>query len=58
MGASLETEPPRAPPNPPCALAPRENRIRTRILAGEKTPRLRLIAGADGPVVVAQAGGV
>jgi uncharacterized protein (DUF1684 family) len=41
-----------------CALAPRENRIRTRILAGEKTPRLRLIAGADGPVVVAQAGGV
>jgi uncharacterized protein (DUF1684 family) len=37
-----------------CALAPRESRIRTRIAAGEKTPRLRLIAGADGPVVVPQ----
>lgn len=37
-----------------CALPPRENRIRTRITAGEKTPRLRLIAGAHGPAVVAQ----
>ncbi|MGO4678440.1 DUF1684 domain-containing protein [Microbacterium sp. 2MCAF23] len=37
-----------------CALAPRSNRIRTRITAGEKTPRLRLIAGADGPIVVSE----
>ena len=35
-----------------CALAPLGNRIRMRITAGEKTPRVRLIAGADGPIVV------
>jgi len=35
-----------------CALPPRDNRIRTRITAGERTPRLRLIAGSDGPIVV------
>jgi uncharacterized protein (DUF1684 family) len=37
-----------------CALPPRENRIRTRIGAGERTPHLRLIAGADGPIVITQ----
>jgi uncharacterized protein (DUF1684 family) len=37
-----------------CALPPRDNRIRTRVATGEKTPRERLVAGADGPVLVVQ----
>lgn len=40
-----------------CALPPRDNRIRTRIAAGEKTPRLRIVAGANGPTVVPQSDG-